>query len=55
MIIKNAKAFINGKFAEGTDIWVKDGKITAIGQGLSAEGEEALDFPVLWTFTSMPL
>ena len=43
MIIKNAKAFINGKFAEGTDIWVKDGKITAIGQGLSAEGEEALD------------
>ncbi len=43
MLIKNAKAFIDGTFREGTDIVVKDGRIAAIGQGLAAEGEETLD------------
>lgn len=43
MLIKNAKAFINGAFHEGTDILVMDGKVSAIGQGLAAEEEELLD------------
>ena len=43
MLIKNAKAFINGEFHEGTDIVVSDGKIAAIGQGLMVEGAEILD------------
>lgn len=43
MIIKNAKAFLNGSFSENTDILVKDGKIAAVGQGLNATGEETLD------------
>ena len=43
MLLKNARAFINGSFVEGTDLLVKDGKIAAIGHGLVSEGEEALD------------
>ncbi|MEG0270595.1 MAG: N-acetylglucosamine-6-phosphate deacetylase [Clostridia bacterium] len=43
MIIKNAKAFINGKFEQGTDLVVKNGKIAAIGQGLTDEGEKSVD------------
>lgn len=43
MLIQNAKAFINGKFQEKTDLLIRDGRISAIGTGLAAEGEELLD------------
>lgn len=43
MLIKNAKAFMDGSFRENTDILVKDGKIAAIGTGLAVEGEDILD------------
>ena len=43
MLIKNAKAFINGAFQEGTDIVISDGRIAAIGQGLAVEGAETID------------
>ena len=43
MVIKNAKAFINGAFREGTDIVVSEGTIAAIGQGLA-----------LWMYISTP-
>ena len=43
MIIRNARAFINGVFCDHTDILVSDGKIAQIGINLSAEGEEVLD------------
>lgn len=43
MIIKNAKAFVDGSFQENTDILVKDGKIAQIGQNLCAEAEEVLN------------
>lgn len=43
MLIKNAKAFMDGSFEDNTDILVKDGKIAAIGHGLAAEGEDVLD------------
>lgn len=39
MLLKNAKAFLNGVFEEGVDILVKDGRIAAIGHGLTAEGD----------------
>ena len=37
MLIQNAKAFINGKFQEKTDLLIRDGRISAIGTGLAAE------------------
>ena len=43
MLIQNAKAFIDGKFQEKTDLLIRDGRISAIGTGLAAEGEELLD------------
>lgn len=43
MLIKNAKAFLNGSFQDNTDILVKNGKVAAIGQGLAADGEETVD------------
>ena len=43
MLIQNAKAFIDGKFQEKTDLLIRDGRICAIGTGLAAEGEELLD------------
>ncbi len=43
MLIKNAKAFINGEFHEGTDLVISDGKIAAIGQGLAVESGEVVD------------
>lgn len=43
MILKNAKAFLNGKFEDATDVLVKDGRVAAIGQGLAADGEELID------------
>lgn len=43
MLIKNAKAFIDGAFRDGTDIVTEGGRITAIGQGLAVEGGETLD------------
>ena len=43
MLIQNAKAFINGRFQEKTDLLIRDGRISAIGTGLAAEGEELLD------------
>lgn len=43
MLIKNAKAFLNGSFQENTSILMKDGKIAAIGENLEAAGEEILD------------
>lgn len=39
MLLKNAKAFLNGTFEEGVDILVKDGRIVTIGHGLTAEGD----------------
>ena len=38
MLIQNAKAFIDGKFQEKTDLLIRDGRISAIGTGLAAEG-----------------
>lgn len=43
MLIKNAKAFINGEFRENTDIVISEGKVAAIGQGLMVEGAETID------------
>lgn len=43
MLIQNAKAFMDGKFQEKTDLLIRDGRISAIGTGLAAEGEETLD------------
>lgn len=43
MIIKNATAFIDGKFEKDTDILIQNGIIAAIGHGLQADGEELLD------------
>ncbi len=43
MLIKNAKAFINGEFRENTDIVISEGKVAAIGQGLMVEGSETID------------
>ena len=43
MLITNAKAFINGKFQDKTDVLLKNGTISAIGEGLSAENEEIID------------
>ena len=43
MVIRNARAFINGVFNDNTDMMVKDGKIAAIGVNLPAEGEEVID------------
>lgn len=43
MIIKNATAFMDGKFEKDTDIVIQDGKIVAIGHGLQAEGEQQID------------
>ena len=67
MLIQNAKAFIDGKFQEKTDLLIRDGRISAIGTGLAAEGEEDCPYttgwngwaatcccPASWTFTSTP-
>ena len=43
MLIKNAKAFINGRFQENTNILTKDGKILNIGTELNAADEEIID------------
>ena len=43
MIIKNAKAFMDGSFQENTDILVQDGKIAEIGKNLAIENEEVVD------------
>ena len=43
MLIRNAKAFMDGTFHENTDLLIKDGKIAEIGNNLSAAGEETLD------------
>lgn len=43
MLIKNAKAYINGSFQEQTDLRIIDGKIAEIGSGLAAEAEEVID------------
>lgn len=43
MIIRNAKAFIQGAFREHTDILIKDGMIAQIGSQLDGAGEEVID------------
>lgn len=43
MLVKNAKAFLNGAFHSGTDLLIQDGRLAAIGDGLTAPGEEVLD------------
>lgn len=43
MLLTNANAFINGVFQPHTSLIIRDGKIAAIGAGLSAEGETAMD------------
>ena len=35
MLIQNAKAFIDGKFQEKTDLLIRDGRISATGTGLA--------------------
>ena len=43
MVIKNAKAFVDGTFRENTDLLIKDGKITQIGTNLPCEDEEVIN------------
>ncbi len=43
MLIKNAKAFVNGAFQENTDLLIKDGKIAEIGSALTAECDNVVD------------
>jgi len=43
MLIKNAKAFLNGSFQDGTDVRICEGKITEVGIHLAAENEDIID------------
>ena len=43
MLIKNAKAFMDGSFQENTDLLIKAGKIVEIGTNLTAVDEEVVD------------
>ncbi len=43
MLIENAKAFVNGTFAEDQKVLIQDGRIAAIGPDISAPGEEIVD------------
>ena len=43
MLIKNAKAFMDGSFQDNTDLLIKDSRIAAIGENLNADGEETVD------------
>lgn len=43
MLIKNAKAFMDGSFQENTDLLIKAGKIVEIGTNLTAADEEVVD------------
>lgn len=43
MLLKNAKAFMDGRFVPDTDVLIKNGVIAAIGSGLTSDGEQVLD------------
>lgn len=43
MLIKNANAFVDGHFQQGTEILIENGKISAVDTALNAADEDVLD------------